>query len=74
MTTQPEEKTPEETTIGVGCGEDVWVGTQPRITIETEDKAADVFIHTFISTIHKWVVGGAVLLMLGACLGLMGSV
>ena len=74
MTTQPEEKTPEETTIGVGCGEDVWVGTQPRITIETEDKAADVFIHTFISTIHKWVVGGGALLMLVAFLGLMGIV
>ena len=72
MTTRPDEQKAEETTIGVGCGEDVWAGTQPRITIETEDSAADLFIHTFISTIHKWVVGGIVLLMLGAFLALLG--
>lgn len=71
---QPEEKTPEETTIGVGCEEDVWAGTQPRITIETEDNAADLFIHTFVSTLHKWIVGGIVLLMLGTFLALVGVV
>lgn len=72
MTTRPDDQKAEETTIGVGCDEDVWAGTQPRITIETEDSAADLFIHTFISPIHKWVVGGIVLLMLGAFLALLG--
>ena len=72
MTTRPDEQKAEETTIGVGCNEDVWAGTQPRITIETEDSAADLFIHTFISPIHKWVVGGIVLLMLGAFSALLG--
>ena len=71
---QPEGKTPEETTIGVGCEEDVWAGTQPRIIIETEDNAPDLFIHTFVSTLHKWIVGGIVLLMLGAFLALIGVV
>ena len=49
---QAEEERPQEKTVGVGCEEDVWVGTQPRITIETEDNAADDFIHTFVSTLH----------------------
>ena len=74
MTTQSEEKTAEETTIGVGCEEDVWTGTQPRIIIETEDNAANLFVHTFVSTLHKWVVAGVVLLMLGAFLALVGIV
>ena len=74
MTTQPEKKTAEETTIGVGCEEDVWTGTQPRIIIETEDNAANLFVHTFVSTLHKWIVGGIVLLMVGAFLALMGVV
>ena len=74
MTTQPEEKSAEETTIGVGCEEDVWTGTQPRIIIETEDNAANLFVHTFASTLHKWIVGGIVLLMVGAFLALMGVV
>ena len=69
---QPEEKTPKETTIGVGCEEDVWAGTQPRITIETKDNAADVFVHTFVRTLHKWVVGGIVLLILSALLAIIG--
>ena len=74
MTIQPEEELPEDTTIGVGCEEVIGSGTQPRLTIETEDNAADVFVHTFISTVHQWVVGGAVLLMFGAFLALMGVV
>ena len=74
MTTQPEKKTAEETTIGFGCEEDVWAGTQPHITIETEDNANDVFVHTFASTLHKWLVGGIVLLTLGAFLALTGIV
>tara|TARA_B100001146_G_scaffold221694_1_gene232592 strand:- start:1121 stop:1345 length:225 start_codon:yes stop_codon:yes gene_type:complete len=74
MTTRPEEKTAEETTTGVGCEEDVWTGTQPRIIIETEDNAANLFVHTFVSTLHKWIVGGIVLLMVGAFLALMGVV
>ena len=51
---QAEEERPQEKTVGVGCEEDVWAGTQPRITIETKDNAADVFIHTFVRTLHKW--------------------
>ena len=74
MTIQPEEELPEDTTIGVGCEEAIGSGTQTRLTIETEDNAADVFVHTFISTVHQWVVGGAVLLMFGAFLALMGVV
>ena len=74
MITQPEEKTAEETTIGVGCEEDVWAGTQPHIIIETKDNAADIFVHTFISTLHKWIVGGIVLLMLSAFVTFMGVV
>ena len=71
---QPGENTSEETTIGVGCEEDVWVGTQPRITIETEDNAADDFIHTFVRTLHTCIVGSIGLLMLGAFLALIGIV
>ena len=74
MTIQPEEELAEDTTIGVGCEEAIGSGTQPRLTIETEDNAADVFVHTFISTVQQWVVGGAVLLMFGAFLALMGVV
>jgi hypothetical protein len=74
MITQPEEKTAEETTIGVGCEEDVWAGTQPHIIIETKDNAADIFVHTFVSTLHKWIVGGIVLLMLSAFVTFMGVV
>ena len=74
MTIQPEEELPEDTTIGVGCEEAIGSSTQPRLKIETEDNAADVFVHTFISTVHQWVVGGAVLLMFGAFLALMGVV
>jgi hypothetical protein len=74
MITQPEEKTAEETTIGVGCEEDVWAGTQAHIIIETKDNAADIFVHTFVSTLHKWIVGGIVLLMLSAFVTFMGVV
>jgi hypothetical protein len=74
MITQPEEKTAEETTIGVGCEEDVWAGTQPHIIIETKDNAADIFVHTFVSTLHKWIVRGIVLLMLSAFVTFMGVV
>ena len=49
-----------------------------HFSVEIEDNrepaAADVFIHTFISTIHKWVVAGVVLLRLGAFLALIGIV
>ena len=69
---QAEEERLQEKTVGVGCEEDVWAGTQPRITIETKDNAADVFIHTFVRTLHKWVVGGIVLLMLSALLAIIG--
>ena len=72
MTTRPDEQKAEEITIDVGCDEEVWAGTQQRITIETEDSAADLFIHTFISPIHNCVVGGIVLLMLGALSALLG--
>ena len=41
---------------------------------EPQSSAADVFVHTFISTLHKWVVAGVVLLMLGAFLALVGIV
>ncbi len=51
-----------------------------HFTVEVEDNrepqasAADVFVHTFVSTLHKWVVAGVVLLMLGAFLALVGIV
>ena len=51
-----------------------------HFTVEIEDNrepqpsAADVFVHTFVSTLHKWIVGGIVLLMLGAFLALIGVV
>ena len=51
-----------------------------HFTVEVEDNrephhsAADVFVHTFVSTLHKWVVAGVVLLMLGALLALIGVV
>ena len=51
-----------------------------HFTVEVEDNrepqasAADVFVHTFVSTLHKWIVCGIVLLMLGAFLALVGVV
>ena len=51
-----------------------------HFTVEVEDNrepyhsAADVFVHTFISTLHKWVVAGVVLLLLGALLAVIGIV
>ena len=51
-----------------------------HFTVEVEDNrepqasAADVFVHTFVSTLHKWVVAGVVLLMLGALLSVIGVV
>ena len=51
-----------------------------HFTVEVEDNrepqasAADVFVHTFVSTLHKWVVGGVVLLLLGGLLALIGIV
>ena len=51
-----------------------------HFTVEVEDNrepqasAADVFVHTFVSTLHKWVVGGVVLLLLGGVLALIGVV
>ena len=50
-----------------------------HFTVEVEDNrepqasAADVFVHTFVSTLHKWVVGGVVLLLLGGFLALVAD-
>jgi hypothetical protein len=48
-----------------------------HFSVEVEDNrepsASDVFIHTFVSTLHKWVVGGVVLLLLGGFLALVAD-
>ena len=76
MSIEPPEQTTESDIADVE--HEAWTGAQRHIRVMVDDdrepvsSAVDVFAHTFVSTLHKWVVGGVVLLLGTLFLSLLG--